>query len=226
MEQPADIEMPQAPVQEIGGEEEEEDLKWESSRAYQAIKELKHVDKDIAKMLSLASSSILLLALPQTDNAQDGSEYLPKGEERSEQFVLEVSEYFQLLDNIQEKIREAIARVRQYRINPSVIDASLPNSIPPTFGVGLPQSQFEEDESTGNANAEGVNGKDEKKKATVRDRGLQETKVERDAWKRLYENLKKEKEKRVAGSSHFDDQGAENLSFQNFNHSQEMMIEE
>lgn len=56
--------------------------------------------QDIARLLSLASSSILLLALPQTDNADvaDGSADLPKGEERSEQFVLEVSEYFQLLD--------------------------------------------------------------------------------------------------------------------------------
>ena len=49
-------------------------------------------------MLSLASSSILLLALPQTDNEADGSANLPKGDERSEQFVLEANEYFQLID--------------------------------------------------------------------------------------------------------------------------------
>lgn len=36
-----------------------------------------------------------LLTLPQTDSAEDA---LPQGEERSEKFVLEVSEYFSLLD--------------------------------------------------------------------------------------------------------------------------------
>ena len=36
-----------------------------------------------------------LLTLPQTDGPDDG---LPQGEERSEQFVLEVSEYFERLD--------------------------------------------------------------------------------------------------------------------------------
>ena len=36
-----------------------------------------------------------LLTLPQTDEPDDN---LPQGEERSEQFVLEVSEYFERLD--------------------------------------------------------------------------------------------------------------------------------
>ena len=51
--------------------------------------------QDISRLLSLAASSISLLTLPQTDGPDDG---LPQGGERSEQFVLEVSEYFDLLD--------------------------------------------------------------------------------------------------------------------------------
>lgn len=45
--------------------------------------------------MALAASSISLLTLPQTDAPGDN---LPQGEERSEQFVLEVSEYFERLD--------------------------------------------------------------------------------------------------------------------------------
>ncbi|KAF8624224.1 hypothetical protein AX15_005990 [Amanita polypyramis BW_CC] len=51
--------------------------------------------KDITRLLSLAASSISLLTLPQTDGPEDN---LPQGEERSEQFVLEVSEYFERLE--------------------------------------------------------------------------------------------------------------------------------
>jgi hypothetical protein len=51
--------------------------------------------QDIARLLSLAASSIELLSLPQTD---DPDANLPSGEERSEQFVLEASEYFERLD--------------------------------------------------------------------------------------------------------------------------------
>lgn len=51
--------------------------------------------QDIGRLLSLAASSVSLLTLPQTDEPDDN---LPQGEERSEQFVLEVSEYFERLD--------------------------------------------------------------------------------------------------------------------------------
>jgi hypothetical protein len=51
--------------------------------------------QDITRLLSLAASSISLLTLPQTDSPDDK---LPQGDERSEQFVLEVSEYFERLD--------------------------------------------------------------------------------------------------------------------------------
>lgn len=54
-----------------------------------------YILQDITRLLSLAASSISLLTLPQTDGPNDN---LPQGEERSEQFVLEVSEYFERLD--------------------------------------------------------------------------------------------------------------------------------
>ena len=54
-----------------------------------------NIPQDIGRLLALAASSISLLTLPQTDGPDDG---LPQGGERSEQFVLEVSEYFERLD--------------------------------------------------------------------------------------------------------------------------------
>lgn len=87
---------------------------WTSSRTARQIYVLGEVEKvrmyhrtyldlysnisllqDISRLLSLAASSISLLTLPQTDGPEDG---LPQGGERSEQFVLEVSEYFDRLD--------------------------------------------------------------------------------------------------------------------------------
>ena len=51
--------------------------------------------QDIGHLLSLASTSLALLSLPQTD-APD--ENLPEGDDRSEQFVAKVGEYFDTLD--------------------------------------------------------------------------------------------------------------------------------
>lgn len=68
---------------------------WTTSRTARQIYALGEVEKDISRLLSLAASSISLLTLPQTDGTDDK---LPQGEERSELFVLEVSEYFGRLD--------------------------------------------------------------------------------------------------------------------------------
>lgn len=143
-------------------------------------------------MLSLAASSVSLLTLPQTDGPTDN---LPQGEERSEQFVLEVSEYFERLDvstlslvntitslpsfcqSIQETIRSSLAHIRQSRIAPSAIDAPLPGSIPPSLGVGLPSA----------------NGDHAKK-----NRGLQEERIERDAWKGILDALTRLKQAKEA----------------------------
>lgn len=123
-----------------------------------------------------------LLTLPQTDGPDEN---LPQGEERSEQFVLEVSEYFQRLDVsicaclalpvlsflrqlIQETIRSSLAHIRQSRIAPSAINAPLPGFVPPTLGVGLPS-------------AAGAGSKN--------NRGLQEERIERDAWAGILDAL-------------------------------------
>ncbi|KAI0064487.1 hypothetical protein BV25DRAFT_1822845 [Artomyces pyxidatus] len=120
------------------------------------------LQQDIGRLLSLASSSIALLSLPQTD---DSDSTLSKGEERSEQFVLEASEYFERLDAIQMAIRSSLAHIRQARIAPSALDAPPPGFVPPAQGVGLP------------------GGSDPKM------RGLQEERVERDAWRGVLDAL-------------------------------------
>ncbi|KAH0837957.1 hypothetical protein J3R83DRAFT_6194, partial [Lanmaoa asiatica] len=116
--------------------------------------------KDIGRLLSLAASSVSLLTLPQTDGPDDN---LPQGEERSEQFVLEVSEYFERLDSIQVAIRSSLAHIRQSRIAPSAINAPPPGFVPPSLGVTIPT------DGTG-AGAGEVS------------LGLQEERVGRDAW--------------------------------------------
>jgi len=132
---------------------------WTSSRTARQIYALGEVEKDISRLLSLAASSLSLLTLPQTDGLNDN---LPQGAERSEQFVLEVSEYFERLDAIQETIRSSLAHIRQSRIAPSTINAPPPSFIPPSLGVGLPSADGEQ--------------------KAQKSRGLQEERVERDAW--------------------------------------------
>jgi hypothetical protein len=86
---------------------------WTSSRTARQIYVLGEVEKvcrkthtefkphlhrhtqNISRLLSLAASTMSLMTLPQTDAPDAG---LPKGDERSEQFVDEVNEYFQTLD--------------------------------------------------------------------------------------------------------------------------------
>ncbi|KAJ7508630.1 hypothetical protein B0H11DRAFT_1965965 [Mycena galericulata] len=141
---------------------------WTTSRTARQIFALGQVEKDITRLLALAASSISLLTLPQTDAPEDS---LPQGDERSEQFVLEVSEYFERLDAIQIAIRSSLAHIRHSRIAPSAIIAPPPNFVPPSLGVGLPSS---DDGSTLRKN-----------------RGLQEERTERDAWKGILDALRR-----------------------------------
>ncbi|GBE77477.1 hypothetical protein BKA93DRAFT_910973 [Sparassis latifolia] len=154
------------------GQTQELDPIWMSSRTARQIYALGEVEKDISRLLSLAASSISLLTLPQTDGANDG---LPQGGERSEQFVLEVSEYFERLDNIHIAIRSSLAHIRQSRIAPSAINAPPPGFVPPSLGVGLPSSDGDLQKES---------------------RGLQEERVERDAWKGILDALTRLKEQR------------------------------
>ncbi|KAJ3485721.1 hypothetical protein NLJ89_g11876 [Agrocybe chaxingu] len=113
-----------------------------------------------------------IYALGEVDKTDTPEDNLPQGEERSEQFVLEVSEYFERLDSIQVAIRSSLAHIRHSRIAPSAINAPPPGSVPPSLGVGLPS-----DGST-----------------TARTRGLQEERIERDAWKGILAALTRIKE--------------------------------
>ncbi|PIL31524.1 hypothetical protein GSI_06226 [Ganoderma sinense ZZ0214-1] len=147
---------------------------WMSSRTARQIYALGEVEKDITRLLSLAASSIALLSLPQTDGPED--EDLPKGAERSEKFVDVANEYFERLDGIHIAIRSSLAHIRQSRIAPSAINAPPPGFIPPSLGVGLPSGD-----------AQGI---------ARGNRGLQEERIERDAWKGILDALTRIKEAR------------------------------
>lgn len=147
--------------------EAEIDPIWSSSRTARQIYALGEVEKDITQLLSLAASSVSLLALPQTDEPEDE---LPQGEERSEEFVAKVSEYFERLDAIQAAIRSSLAHIRQSRIAPSAINAPPPNFVPPSLGVSIP---------TPSASTAGSKGGEDVAEVS---RGLQEERVDRDAW--------------------------------------------
>ncbi|GJE86282.1 mediator of RNA polymerase II transcription subunit 11 [Phanerochaete sordida] len=152
---------------------------WTSSRTARQIYALGEVEKDISRLLQLAASSISLLTLPQTDGPEDG---LPQGGERSEQFVLEVSEYFERLDGIHIAMRSSLAHIRHSRIAPSAINAPPPGFVPPSLGVGLPTATDASSEQGG--------------------RGLQEERVERDAWTGILDaltRLKQERDRERAG---------------------------
>jgi len=93
--------------------------------------------------------------------------------------VLEVSEYFERLDAIQIAIRSSLAHIRNSRIAPSAINAPPPNFVPPSLGVGIPTS---EDEGS----------------APRKNRGLQEERIERDAWKGILDALRRLKAEQQA----------------------------
>ncbi|OSD06132.1 hypothetical protein PYCCODRAFT_1442923 [Trametes coccinea BRFM310] len=159
--------------QEQGLDLENIDPIWMSSRTARQIFALGEVEKDISRLLSLAAQSMALLSLPQTDGPEDD---LPQGAERSEKFVDVANEYFERLDSIHIAIRSSLAHIRQSRIAPSAINAPPPNFIPPPLGVGLPSA-----DPGGAARGE---------------RGLQEERVERDAWQGILDALTRLKEAR------------------------------
>ncbi|KAI5124103.1 hypothetical protein M0805_000917 [Coniferiporia weirii] len=162
-----------------GDGDEKIDPIWTSSRSARQIYALGEVEKDIGKLLSLAASSIALLTLPQTDPPDST---LPQNEERSEQFVLEVSEYFERLDQIHINIRSTLAHIRQARIAPSAINAPPPNFVPQPAGVGTPVLDSGEESTQGDISSA--------------KRGLQEERINRDAWRGILDALARLKEAR------------------------------
>ncbi|KAE9409217.1 hypothetical protein BT96DRAFT_806993 [Gymnopus androsaceus JB14] len=163
---------------------------WTTSRTARQIHALGEVEKDISRLLSLAASSISLLTLPQTDNPSDN---LPQGEERSEQFVLEVSEYFERLDSIQVAIRSSLAHIRHSRTAPSAINAPPPGFLPPSLGVALPP-----DSAPGGSDPQSL---PTATATTSSIRGLQEERLDRDAWKGILDALTRLKREMESESS-------------------------
>ncbi|KIY69364.1 hypothetical protein CYLTODRAFT_420765 [Cylindrobasidium torrendii FP15055 ss-10] len=146
-------------------EHEELDPIWASTKTSRQIAGLGEVEKSIGKLLTLAASSVSLLTLPQTDSPDDP---LPQGEERIEKFVLEVGDYFETLNSVQEGIRSTLAHIRHARTAPTAIEAPPAGFVPPNTGVSLDIA------------ADG--------KAL---RGLQESRIERDAWTGILDALKR-----------------------------------
>lgn len=72
-------------------------------------------------------------------------------------------------------IRSSLAHIRQSRIAPSAINAPAPGFVPPSLGVGIPSSDGTYEKGS---------------------RGLQEERVERDAWKRILDALQRLQEAR------------------------------
>jgi hypothetical protein len=71
---------------------------------------------------------------------------------------------------VQVALRSSLAHIRHSRIAPSAINAPSSNFVPPSLGVGLPP----ENDGTLRVN-----------------RGLQEERVERDAWKGVLKALRR-----------------------------------
>jgi len=118
-----------------------------------------------------------------TDTASDA---LPQGEERSEQFVLEVGEYFERLDAVHIAIRSSLAHIRQSRISPATIIAPSHGTALPSFGVGLPPP------ATASTTAAPLSPDQSNSM------GLQEQKLERDAWKGIVSALARLKSEKDA----------------------------
>jgi hypothetical protein len=93
---------------------------------------------------------------------------------------------YPFVKSIQASIRSSLAHIRHSRIAPSAINAPSAGFIPPSLGVGLPSTNDTQ---------------------TKKNRGLQEERVERDAWKGILNALSKLKaaqEGEKQGSSAMD----------------------
>ncbi|KAL1732069.1 hypothetical protein EV714DRAFT_207602 [Schizophyllum commune] len=195
---------PQHPPEDDGSSV---DPVWTTSRTARQIYYLCNVEKKITVLLQRASNAMICLSLPQTDGpddklivqpdaphadepAEDGlpRDVLRKDEMRNEQLAAEIQSYFDVLLEISHEIRSSLAHIRHARMTPSSIiapDAISPPKAPgqppqpftpPAFGVGLP---YDED--------------DAKRR---NERGLQEARIERDAWKGILDALMKLKKAR------------------------------
>lgn len=147
-----------------GSDGPEGDTIWESAESAKQIQRLGQVEQDIVKLMELASESMSLLALPQTDTSEETAS-MPKN--RSAAFATNAEEYFRTLNSIQTGIRTSIAKIRAARIPPAALRAPEPSRGPSrmALGTGMPSGDLP-DNPAGSYN----------------DAGFQEKKVEAEAW--------------------------------------------
>ncbi|KAG8899809.1 hypothetical protein FRB99_006440 [Tulasnella sp. 403] len=182
---------------QIEGDPELHEL-WNSSSSARQIHDLGQVEIEIANLLQLAASAMKLLALPGPEDVappegEGGAEAAPEaesavgklkggltpreaaatGEERAELFVDRANHYFDTLDLIQYTLRRALYNLRQKKISPSSILAPPPDFVPSALGVGPSRT---------------AEGKEAERQ------GLQETRVEKEAWLGIADGLRKLKE--------------------------------
>ncbi|KAH8835649.1 hypothetical protein DL96DRAFT_1575065 [Flagelloscypha sp. PMI_526] len=155
---------------------------FQNSKTGRQIYKLSMVEKDLSHLLTVASNAMNLLSLPQMDSPDDN---LAQGLERQEAFVAEASVYFALLDRVQETIKSMLAHIKDAKITPSKITAPPPGFVPPSLGVGRPVAMSDE----------------EAQSQKEMNRGLQEERVERDAWKAILKSLTKLQEGLVEPST-------------------------
>ncbi|KAG8721172.1 hypothetical protein FRC08_015285 [Ceratobasidium sp. 394] len=141
---------------------------WSSSSSAKQIHALGEVEKDIARLLHIAATSLSLLTVPQADPPDNtNGEQLPDGEERAEMFVQEATKYYETLNAIQKGLRKAIVNLREARISSASI---APSNVQATLlAPGV--------------NTESIPGDDGTHYA------LQESLVEREAWLALAQTL-------------------------------------
>lgn len=95
-----------------------------------------------------------------------------------------------VFQGIQDAIRSSLAHIRQSRIAPSTINAPPPGFVPPALGVGLPQN------ATASTRLEDAS----KPESHAKTRGLQEERVERDAWRGVLDALERIRSARDPGN--------------------------
>ncbi|KAG8814664.1 hypothetical protein FRB91_006988 [Serendipita sp. 411] len=173
--------------------QEEVDGVWNSAESAKQIKKLCEVEQEIVRLMELASMSMSLLALPQTDSAEE-AQALPRGPSRSDAFATNAEAYFETLNTIQLGIRTSIARVRAARIAPNSLKAPEGRiSAPRALGTTMPAP-------TGSSRPDGGGGGSSLKgsgSGFVDGRndghfqpGFQERKMEAEAWNGVAEALK------------------------------------
>ncbi|KAG8812452.1 hypothetical protein FRC17_002029 [Serendipita sp. 399] len=167
--------------------QEESDGVWNTAESAKQIQKLCQVEQDIVRLMELASTSMSLLALPQTDSAEEAQE-LPRGPSRSDAFATNAEAYFETLNTIQMGIRTSIARVRAGRIAPNSLKAPEGRiSAPRALGTTMPAPTGAKPGGKGSSVGIGLDGRNGG--GAHFQPGFQERKIEAEAWNGVAEAL-------------------------------------